>query len=463
MRHRQRALSLMKTELIDLSPTRKEIKIEIEPEVVRAAYGRVSDKYAKSANVPGFRKGHAPRSVVRSRFKSEIRGEVLQELVPQAIDSAIEEHGLDTIGEPAVRLENDEALQKFGEEPVSVNVTVEVLPKVELGQYKGLEVTRGVRPVKDEDIERIVEGLRENSASLIPVEDRGAQIGDTVTVNFNGKFIDTPEEEDINVDDVDVVLGGEGVQQEFTDNLLEVKPDEEKAFRVDYPPDFTSKGLAGKRVDYTAKVSSVRQKELPELDDEWAASLNEEFDSLETLRSKIREDLEARSATEADHRLRSEIMRKLAADHPFEVPATLIEHQTSNRLEQVVRDMIGRGIDPRNGELNWQGAREELKAQAEDDVRGSMLLERIAEEEKLDVSKEEIEAEIEAIATGARQTKEQVRAALTKEGGDRSIASRLRNRKALDLLVENARVTEEEWQEDSREERTQSEAPAEPQ
>lgn len=448
----------MKTELIDVSPTRKEIKIEIETAVVRDAYDRVSDKYSKLANVPGFRKGHAPRSVVRTRFKGEIRGEVLQELVPEAINEAIQEHSLETIGEPEVHLDNDEALQKFGEEPISVHIKVEVLPHVELGDYKGIAVARRVRPITNEDVDGVVGGLRENSASLIPVEDRASQAGDTVTVNFNGKFIDTPEAEDINVDDVDVVLGGDGVQQEFTDNLLDTKPDDEKQFQVDYPADFTSKGLAGKRLAYTAKVTAVRRKELPELDDEWAASLNEEFDTVATLRSKIREDLEARAGSEADHRVRGEIMRSLAAQHPFEVPATLVEHQTSNRLEAVVRDMIGRGIDPRNTELNWEGAREELKGQAEDDVRGSMLLELIAEEENLSVSNEEIEAEIEAIATASRQSKEQIRAALTKEGGDRSIASRLRNRKALDLLVENAKVTQEEWNEDKPEPAVESEA-----
>ena len=437
----------MKTELVDLSPTRKEIKIEIEAAVVRAAYDRVTDRYSKSANVPGFRKGHAPHSVIRTRFKTEIRSEVLQELVPEAIGAAVEEHSLNTIGEPAVHLDNDDALQKFGEEPISLHINVEVLPKIELGEYKGIEAARRVRPVGDEDVDGIIAGLRENSASLLPVEDRPSQLGDTVTVTFNGKFLDTPEAEDINVEDVDVELGGSGVQQEFTDNLLGVQPDDEKGFTVAYPADFTSKGLAGKRVEYLAKVSAVRTKELPELDDEWATSLNEEFDSLATLRVKIREDLEARANSEADHRLRGEIMRKLAAKHPFEVPATLVEHQTNNRLESVVRDMIARGIDPRQTELNWEGAREELKVQAEDDVRGSILLETIAEEEKLDISKEEIEAEIAAIATASRQPKDQVLAALTKDGGDRSIAGRLRNRKALDLLVENARVTEAEWSE----------------
>jgi trigger factor len=145
--------------------------------------------------------------------------------------------------------------------------------------------------------------------------------------------------------------------------------------------------------------------------------------------------------------LRAEIMRKLAEKHPFEVPATLVDYQTNNRMESLVRDMIGRGIDPRQQEVNWEGAREELRVQAEQDVRGSILLERIAEEEKLDVSKEAIDAEIDAIATASRQPKAQVLAALTKDGGDRSIAGRLRNRKALDLLVENAHVTEEEWSE----------------
>jgi len=230
--------------------------------------------------------------------------------------------------------------------------------------------------------------------------------------------------------------------------LLGVGADDEKQFTVNYPADFTSKGLAGKRVDYTAKVTAVRVKELPEIDDEWAASLGEDFDSVATLKTKIREDLERRAATEAEHRLRAQLLRKLGETHRFEVPAMLIEQQTDHRLESVVRDMVGRGIDPRNSDLNWAGAREELKVQAEDDVRGSLLLERIAEEENLAVSDEEIETEIEALATASRQSKEQVRAALTKEGGERSIAGRLRNRKALDLLIENAKVTDEEWSEE---------------
>jgi trigger factor len=438
----------MKTEIIDVSPTRKEIKIEIEPKVVREAYDRVSDRYAKQASVPGFRRGHAPRAVVRTRFKSEIRADVLRELVPDAINDAIEEHELITIGEPNVQLDNADTIERFGEEPISVQVNVEVLPRVALGNYKGLEAVRRVRPVSDADVDHVIEGLRETSAALQPVEDRGAELGDTVTVNFHGRFLAPPEEEDINVEEVEVILGGEGVQQEFTDNLLGVKADDERSFVVNYPEDFSSKGLAGKKVEYTAKVSAVRIKELPEIDDEWARSLGTQFDSVALLRSRIREDLEQRASAEAEHRVRNQIMQNLLKAHQFEVPQTLVGRQANYRFESVVRDMIGRGIDPRNDKLNWDGAREELKAQAEEDVRGSMLLERIAEEERIVVTDEEIEAEINAIAEASRQSKEQVRGVLTKEGGERSIANRLSNRKALDLLIENASITEEEWSEE---------------
>jgi trigger factor len=438
----------MKTELVDLSPTRKEIKIEIEPAQIRTAYDRISERYAKGANVPGFRRGHAPQSVVRNRFKSEIRSEVLRELLPEAVNNAIGEHSLAAIGEPDVHLDNSEALENLGEESITVKVGVEVFPEVKLDKYKGLEAVRRTRPVSEADVDKMIEGLRDASASLQPVEDRGAESGDTVTVNVVGKFVDEPDEEDIKADDVEVVLGGDGVQQEFTDNLVKTKPDDTKSFEVNYPVDFTSQGLAGKKVQYEAQVTAVRRRELPEVDDEWAKSLGDDFDSVETLRKKIHEDLEKRSASESDHRLRAEVMKQLLEAHKFEVPQSLVEQQTSHRLESVVRDMIGRGIDPRNRDVNWEGAREELKVQAEEDVRASMLLEQIAEEEKITVSDEDVEAEIDAITTASRQPKEQVRAALTKDGGERSIAHRLRNRKALDLLIENASVTEEEWSEE---------------
>jgi trigger factor len=302
----------------------------------------------------------------------------------------------------------------------------------------------------------MLEALRETSAVMQPVEDRGAALGDTVTVNVVGTFVDEPEAEPIKQDDIEVVLGGKGVQQEFTDNLTGVKADDEKTFVVDYPADFNAKGLAGKKVEYQTRVTAVRVKELPEIDDEWAKSLGEDFDSVNTLRAKLRENMEQQAGQEAEHRLRAELMKRLLEGHQFEVPQSMIDQQTSYRLESIVRDMIGRGIDPRAQNMDWEGAREELKAQAEADVRGSLLLDRIAEEEKIEVSKDDIEAEIAVLARNSQQTIEQVRTVLTKQGGESSIAGRLRNRKALDLLVENARVTDEEWREETAEKEVRS-------
>ena len=442
----------MKTELTDVSPTRKEIKIEIEPAQVRDTYDRISDEFIKKAKVPGFRDGHAPRSVVRTRYKNEIRTEVLRELVPDAVNNAIVELSLDAISEPDVHFENEETLERLGEEAITVKVALEVAPAISLGEYKGLEASRTLRPITDEDVDNMITNWREASAAMVPVEDRASELGDTVTINARGNEISGPggeeitDAEEIKVDDIEVVLGGPNVQKEFTENLTGVKPDDKKTFTVEYPADFSTPQLAGKKVEYEMEVTAVRRRELPEVDDEWAKSLGE-FDSVEGLKSKVREDLEARAKVDSEDRLRAEIIRKLVAAHQFEVPQSWVEKQTNQRFESVLRDMMQRGIDPRQQQVDWEGAREELKAQAQEDVRATLLMDQIAEAENLTVSDEEIEAEIELMAQMSRQPKEQIRAALTKHGGERSIAQRLRNRKALDLLVEHAKITDSEWSE----------------
>ncbi|HEX7177539.1 MAG TPA: trigger factor [Pyrinomonadaceae bacterium] len=440
----------MKTEIVDVSATRKEFKIEIDAAEVRAEYDRVSGEYARKATVPGFRKGHAPASVVRTRYKKEISGEVLQKLVPEAVNRALEESGLRVLGQPDVHLA-PESIERLGEAPVSLHAHVEVLPDVELGEYKGLSAARRTRPVTDEMVEQTLAGLRESSASLQPVEERGAESGDTVTVNFHGRFVEPAGAEDITADDVDVVLGGEGVQEDFNANLMGARADEEKTFTVKYPEDFSSKGLAGKTVDYTAKVVAVSRKELPELDDEWAKSLGEEIDSVESLRRRVRENLEGRAKFEAEGRVRDEVVGRLVDAHKFELPESLVEYQTNQMLQTAVRDMIRHGLDPRAEQFDWEALRGGARERAEEELRASMLLETIAERENIDVTDEEVEEEIKMIAEASRQTVEQVRAALTKQGGATSIADSLRNRKAVDLLVEKANVSEEEWREEKQE------------
>jgi trigger factor len=448
----------MKSEVVDASETRKEIKIEIEAEEVREEFERVTEEYARAVSVPGFRKGHAPAAVVRARYKKDIQGDVLKRLVPEAVERAITESGLEVIGQPDVHLDN-EGLEKFGQESISLHAHVEVMPEVSLGQYRGLEAARRTRPVTGEEVERVIENLREASASLQPVEDRASEVGDTVTVDIQGRYLEPPSDEEINVSDVDVALGGEGVLPDFNEQLTGVRPDEVKTFTVSYPSDFNAKGLAGKTVEYTATVTSVRRKELPELEDEWVKSLGEEgIETVEQLRERVRENLTKSAEHESEHRLRDEVLGRLVEQHRFEVPETIVSYQANQILQSMLRDMMARGVDPRSADINWEAMRDVVRERAGDDVRGSMLLERVAEAEGIEVSEEEVEAEIQAMAEGSRQSVEQVRAALTKQGGERSIADRLRNRKALDFLVQHANVREEEWREEAEEETAAAEA-----
>jgi trigger factor len=451
----------MKTEVKEVSQTRKEIKIEIEAADVSAEFERVTQEYARAVTVPGFRKGHAPVGVVRTRYKKDIQGDVLKRLVPEAVEQAIEESGLQVIGQPDVHLDN-ENLDKLGQESITLHAHVEVMPELNLGEYKGIEAARRTRPVTDEEIERVIENLREASASLQPVEDRAAEPGDTVTVDIQGRFVEPVEEEDLNASDVDVVIGGEGVLDEFNEHLTGVQPDEVKTFTVKYPDDFgpggqadeggERKGLAGKTLEYTTTVTAVRRKEVPALDDEWVKSLGEEeVETVEQLRARVRENLTTNAQHESEHRLRDEVLGQLIERHRFEVPETIVSYQANQILQSMIRDMISRGTDPRTQDINWEAMRDLVRERASDDVRGSMLLERVAEAENIEVTPEEIDAEIESLAEGSRQSVEQVRAALTKQGGERSIADRLRNRKALDILVQHAQVREEEWREEAAE------------
>lgn len=435
----------MKTEVIDISPTRKELRIEIEAERIRAEVDRVSNELARHAAVPGFRPGRAPQAMIRQRYKKEIRGEVLGELIPQALSEALQQHPFDIIGEPQLRFADADSLERLGSEPLTIHAAIEVLPTIELGQYRGLELVRRTRPVTAEEVEEVIAQMRESSAVLVPVEDRGAQVGDTVTVNLRGRFVDDPQAEEINIDEVDVVLGEEGVLAAFNENLAGVRPDEERTFTVEYPPDYKAQGLAGKRVEYTAHVIAVRRKELPTLDDEWAKSTGEGVSSLDELRQQTRQRLESYARDEAERRLRDEAIEKLLAAHRFEVPATLVQQEARRLLERSVQRLMEMGIDPRSEEIRWDEVAAATHQRAEENVRAELLLERIAEQEGITVGDEEIEAEIERFARAIREPVERVRAALTKQEAQHSIASGLRQQKALTLVIENANIRDEEW------------------
>lgn len=440
----------MKSELKEISPTQREIHIEIDADSLKDAYGKVSQKYARGASVPGFRKGYAPLDVVRLRYKEEIKSEVLQQVVPSKVSEAIEEHKLHPLTEPHLHIDDAENIKVNGSQPIALHVHVEVMPEIPLPNYDGLEVTRRVKPVEDGEVEDLIANRLNQEAALIPVEGRASEIGDTVIADLEGTFDDDPDGESIKAENLEVVLGDEIIEKAFTENLVGVNEDDEKEFTVAYPAEFSSPALAGKTVHYKAKIKSVGRSETPELNDEWAKSLDEGYKSLADLRKKLRADLETYAKTDADARVRNNAIAKLIEENQFEVPKTLIENQARNLLNNFARDLQQRGVDLNKVESNFiEMAFHQMQTQAERDVRGAMLLEKIAEAEKVTVSKEEVEEEIGKMAEYYRATPDELRKTLERQGGEGTIENNLRTRKSIEALIAKAKVVDGEWVDES--------------
>jgi len=436
----------MKSELKEVSPTQRELHIEIEPEALKAAYGTVSQKYAKGASVPGFRKGFAPVDVVRLRYKEEIKNEVLQQVVPDKVAAAIEEHDLHPLAEPHMHLVDAENIKINGTEPVKLHVHIEVMPEIPSPKYDGMELVRRVKPVEEGEVEDLIANRLQKEQALIPVEGRASEIGDTVVADLEGKFDDDPNGEVIKADDLEVVLGDEVIEAAFTENLVGVREDDEKEFTVTYPAEFSSEALAGKTVHYKAKIKSIGRSETPEMNDEWARSLDEGYESLADLRSKLRADLETYAKTDADARVRNNAIAKLIEENSFEVPNTLIESQARNLLNNFAQDLQQRGVDLNKVENEFvQMAFSQMRTQAERDVRGAMLLDKVAEAENVDVNEEEIEEELSKLAEYYRTTVDEVRESLKKQGGTATIENNLRTRKAIEALIGKAKITDGPW------------------
>jgi trigger factor len=427
----------------DQEQCRKQLRIEISGETVRAETDKIAADLARKVNVPGFRRGHVPKSVVKARFRKELRDEMLSQVLPHSLGDAIREKELRVIGEPAV-----EDLKFKDDESIDVTFNVEVAPEFTLSNYKELPLTKQLYTVSEGDVEKAIEHLREGQAQLVPVEDRGAQSGDIVTVSLAGQIagVETAETEDeeIKQDNLDIELGAAGVLKEFTEGLDGVKTGDLRTFTVEYPADYKPEKFAGRSVNYTAEVSAVRAKELPEMDDEFATTVSEEFKTLDELRTDVRSKLEHEAEHKSDSEFRSSIMEKLIDRNRFDVPEYVVGKQIDSRMNTLFRQMAGQGMDPRLLKIDWDSIREGQRERAEREVRGSFILDRIAESEKIEVSEEELNSEIKQYAESAGQSEEVLKARLTKEGSLDSITEQVRHRKALDLVITSAEIRTEE-------------------
>lgn len=438
----------------DLSQCRKDLTVEVPVEEVKAAFEKTYGVYARHVKAPGFRPGRVPREIIKQRFAKEARDEVIKNLVPQALQLAISDHGLRVIGDPQI---GDLSISEG--EPMRFRATLEVLPEFELKEFKGLKLTKRVALVTDHEVEHTLEHLRQSASEIIPVEDRPSRDGDFVSVNLVGKYIEPPQEEDLKSDDVQIEIGVNNVQPEFSENLRGVKAGDVREFRVKYPESFSTEELAGKTLDFTATVVAVREKEAPELDDEFARDFGD-YESLQQLRDRIRENLTTSSEARAEADLREEAVKRILEDYDFEVPSTMVEPQATERAREFAYILMRNGVPPQTiREIDWEERMREFRPLAARDVRMALVFAKIGEAEKVEVSGWEVEAEIEMMAQTARMSGEpedQLKARLTKDDSLSSIENRLRHQKAIEAVIKHAEIMVEEFNEGQSEHQTQS-------
>ncbi len=445
----------------------REVSVEIPADVVEKQQQAIIDQYAKQARVPGFRKGKVPASVVKNRFKDEVTSDLVEQLVPQYFREAVMKAGHRPVSQPQIY-----GLEFTPGEPMKFKAAFEVLPEFELGEYK-LKTEKPEVKVSDEEVETEIRQLQERQASYDPVnEERGAKHGEFVQVSFEampkgpaGEGAETLEEKGaaareaagsgtelkpeaasndaaakpVQMDEVLVEIGGANTIPEFTENLKGAKAGEERRFEVAYPEDFYDKRLAGLTFNYTVKINAIKTKSVPELNDDFAKELSTEFNTLDDLKQRIRENMELERKHQAEHEVKGRLVDELVGKHDFAVPRSLVEHQIDLRLERGLRALAAQGMKTEDMKrMDFGRLRAGQRDAAVKEVKSNVLLAKIAVKENIQVSDEELEQEIAAMAQQMQQPVEEVKKRLLQDGSIDRLRERMRTEKALNFLYEQA-------------------------
>lgn len=425
-----------------MSPTETEelkkqdgVKREIFVEIPAAEVTRETDviiqKYQKMARLPGFRRGHVPASIIKQRFAEDLKSDVVEALVPKYFRKEAEKLGLMVVSQPQVT-----DLHIHDGEPLRFKAKFEVMPEIPVEGYKELRADHPEIVVTDDDVEQALNNVREQHATFTSVEGRPLAEGDFAQASMDGKPKDgeTGEANPVHMDEVLIEIGGKNTVPEFNDHLRGASAGEERTFEVKYPDDTADKRLAGKTFEYTVKVQAIKQKSLPELTDEFAKELGE-FSSLDQVRKQIRENMEAEKRHTVEHEAKDKLVAELVKRNDFEVPESLVERQIDVRLERGLRALASQGMKMEDlKKMDLPRLRAGQRDQALQDVKSSLLLERVADLEKIEVGEEELNHELEALARQTKQTPEAVRARLTQDGGLDRIRNRIRSEKTLNFL-----------------------------
>jgi trigger factor len=409
---------------------KREISVEIPADEVTREMDVIIQKYQKVARLPGFRAGHVPASIIKQRFKEDLKSDVVEALVPRYFRKEADKLGMYPVSQPRVT-----DLHIHEGEPLRFKASFEVLPEIVVEGYKELRADHPEIVVKEEEVEDALTNVREQHATFTSIEGRPLADGDFAQASMDGKpKVEDGTSQPVHMDELLIEIGGKNTVPEFTENLRGANAGDEREFEVSYPADTTDKRLAGKTFVYTVKIQAIKQKNLPELNDDFAKELGE-FTSLDQVRRQVRENMEAERKHEAEREAKDKLVAELVKRNDFEVPEALVDRQIDLRLERGLRALAAQGMKMEDlKKMDLPRLRAGQRDQALQDVKSSLLLERVAELENITVSDEEFNHEIAALAQQSKQTPEAVRARLTQDGGLDRIRNRIRSEKTLDFL-----------------------------
>jgi trigger factor len=412
---------------------RHSLEISIPVEAVESETNRVTADIQKRAKLAGFRPGKAPASLIRQQFAGDIRQKVLEALIPEHLRKQLEADNLNVVGTPDIK-----DIHFHDSEPLRFTAEFEVLPPIELKDYKEVEVHYHDPEVTAEDVDKRLEELREQKAQYINVDPRPAETGDHAVVALES--LAGVEGEPVKTDEMVLELGGPDTLPAFTENLLGLSPGDEKEFDVAYPEDYGSARLAGNTIRFRAVLKGIRRKELPELNDEFAQDLGD-YRTVEELREAVKRGIFGQRQAEAQQEAKNRLVDKLVDEHDFPVPEFFVERQIRSRVEQSLRAMAGDGVDPRSLKLDWEKLKESQRDRAVREVRASLLLARISERESIHATREEVDNEVGRIARQKREPQPAVQVRFEKDGTLDRIANHIQTEKTLNFLFEQARKT----------------------
>ena len=428
----------MKTELVDVNETRKNLVIEIPPDIVDAEISKVATRYGREARLPGFRPGKVPAKVVRQRFKSQIMHDVAHHLVEHAVEDALAERGVEPVDTPEIRdlkLEEGQGL--------TFKAEFDVLPSFDPGDFSTIEVRRTPVTIEEDAVQQALDQLRDRAARFEPVEEGVVGDGHTVVVDIERQGFDKKGAagDKSKHERVPVEIGAAANPPGFDAELMGLSSGASKSFRVRFPEDYSVPELAGTDVDYSVNVHDIRKRVVPTLDDEFAKDMGE-FENLDALRTRVRQDLESEAREAAERQVRADVLKKLAERVPFPVPSSLIEREIDRRLEEFARRLMDQRIDPRKANIDWNAFREAQRAPATEAVGSALVLDEVAKREDIGVSEVDIDTELEKYSSRSGLTVTAVRAQLEQDGSLGRLVAGLRREKALSRVMSAVRVVE---------------------